>query len=60
MVWSSLAPKYPILDIFCGMAKKRPIFQYYLVPFLTKAVEASLQGVPSVFDIKYIKTSEAN
>ena len=41
MVWSSLAPKWPILVHFCGMDHQKSFFLLILAPFLWEAVEAS-------------------
>ena len=42
MVWLSLAPKWPIWIPFCGMDHEKSTFYWYLRPFLSEAVEASL------------------
>ena len=46
MVWSSITPKWPIVVIFCGMdyqkSKFSQNFHWYMVPFLSEAVEANL------------------
>ena len=41
MVGSSLAPKLSKLVPFCGINHQKSIFQWYLIPLLSEAVEAS-------------------
>ena len=39
MVWSSLVPKWPILEIFCKLYFQNPIFHQYMAPSQAEAVE---------------------
>ena len=41
MVWSFLAPKWPILALFCKMDYQNPVFYGYPILFLLEAVVAS-------------------
>ena len=41
MTESFLAPQWPILVPYCGMDIRKSIFHWYLIPFLSEAVEAS-------------------
>ena len=41
MIGWSLAPKWPILAPFCGMDHQNSISYWYMIPFLSEAVEAS-------------------